>query len=121
MEIFGIRIFVKDIEEAKNFYADKIGLKLESIGPGFGMFDTGTAKLMVESISEDDLENHASLIGRFTGISLSVQNIEAEYRKLSGQGVKFSGEPERQHWGGWLATFVDPAGNELQLVQQPEA
>lgn len=119
MEISGIRIFVKDIEEVKKFYTDKIGLKPESIGPDFVMFNTGAAKLMVESISESDLDDHASLIGRFTGISFNVQSIEAEYRKLSSQGVKFSGEPEQQYWGGWLATFVDPAGNELQLVQQP--
>ena len=32
---------------------------------------------------------------------------------------KFDGAPEKQHWGGWLATFKDSAGNSLQLVQMP--
>ena len=27
--------------------------------------------------------------------------------------------PERQIWGGILATFCDPSGNQLQIVQRP--
>jgi lactoylglutathione lyase len=33
--------------------------------------------------------------------------------------VHFTGLPEKQQWGGVLATMQDPAGNELQLVQHP--
>lgn len=121
MEIYGIRVFVNEIEEAKQFYIQKIGLKPEAIGPGFVMFDTGAAKLMVEAVSADDAKEHSSLVGRFTGISLNVSSIELEYKKLVSKGVNFSAKPEPQHWGGWLATFMDPAGNELQLVQQPAA
>ena len=58
-------------------------------------------------------------MGRFTGLSFPVEDIHAKYRQLSAAGVEFSGEPERQYWGGWLATFKDPSGNGLQLVQQP--
>lgn len=121
MEVYGIRIFVNDIEEAKQFYTEKISLKPEAVGPGFVMFNTGAAKLMVESVSADDLEKHANLIGRFTGISFNSTNIESECKNLAAKGVVFSGKPEQQYWGGWLATFMDPAGNELQLVQQPTA
>jgi uncharacterized glyoxalase superfamily protein PhnB len=39
--------------------------------------------------------------------------------ELSALGVAFTGLPEQQDWGGILATLRDPAGNELQLVQQP--
>ena len=27
--------------------------------------------------------------------------------------------PEREEWGGWVATFADPDGNVLQLMQLP--
>jgi len=27
--------------------------------------------------------------------------------------------PEREHWGGWIATLQDPDGNILQLLQLP--
>ena len=28
-------------------------------------------------------------------------------------------EPEQEEWGGWVATFADPDGNTLQLMQLP--
>ena len=28
-------------------------------------------------------------------------------------GVAFSREPAREDWGGWVATFADPDGNEF--------
>ncbi len=42
-----------------------------------------------------------------------------EARKFYADRLEFSGAPEKQDWGGWLATFKNPAGNELQLVQLP--
>jgi uncharacterized glyoxalase superfamily protein PhnB len=47
--------------------------------------------------------------------------LHEKYRELAAAGVEFSGEPEKQFWGGILATLRDPAGNELQIVQQPTA
>jgi len=41
------------------------------------------------------------------------------YDALSSRGVAFTGLPERQFWGGTLATLRDPAGNEIQICQQP--
>ena len=34
-------------------------------------------------------------------------------------GVVFTRAPEREEWGGWVATFADPDGNVLQLMQLP--
>ena len=34
-------------------------------------------------------------------------------------GFVFSREPAREDWGGWVATFADPDGNVLQLMQLP--
>jgi uncharacterized glyoxalase superfamily protein PhnB len=58
-------------------------------------------------------------VGRFAGLSFPVEDIQYMHRQLSAVGVEFSGAPQQQYWGGWLATFKDPAGNSLQLVQQP--
>lgn len=63
----------------------------------------------------DDLD----LVGRFTGLSFTVADMQSKYAEMLANGVTFAGQPERQVWGGILATFKDPAGNELQLVQQP--
>jgi predicted enzyme related to lactoylglutathione lyase len=33
--------------------------------------------------------------------------------------VDFTRAPAREEWGGWVATFADPDGNVLQLMQLP--
>lgn len=60
-------------------------------------------------------------MGRFTGLSFHVADIAASHAALLAMGVVFSGAPERQPWGGQLATFSDPDGNGLQLVQPASA
>lgn len=119
MKLAAARIFVRDIVEARRFYAERLGLAIEahSDADGFCVFDTGSTKLIVEALAADDDEGEG-LVGRFTGLSFPVDDVAAEFERLSARGVDFNDAPERQPWGGWLATFLDPAGNRLQLVQQ---
>jgi len=120
MKLAAARVFVRDIVEAREFYSERLGLPIEvaDVEHGFCMFDTGATKLIVEAIAGDDEEGR-ELVGRFTGLSFPVEDIRSVYRQLAARGVQFCGAPEEQRWGGWLATFEDPAGNGLQLVQQP--
>jgi predicted enzyme related to lactoylglutathione lyase len=120
MNLGAARVFVRDIVEAKVFYTQRLGLTVEVADEehGFCMFDTGTTKLIIEAIGNEDAEGR-ELVGRFTGLSFPVEDIQSKHRQLSAAGVEFVGTPEQQYWGGWLATFKDPAGNGLQLVQQP--
>jgi predicted enzyme related to lactoylglutathione lyase len=121
VKLGAVRIFVLDIVEARRFYSEKLGLSVEACDEehGFCMFDTGATKLIVEAIDSNEDKKHRALVGRFTGLSFPVLDIQTKHRQLVGAGVEFSGAPELQYWGGWLATFKDPAGNALQLVQQP--
>ena len=120
MKLSAARIFVRDIVEARKFYVDRLGLAIEAHDDqiGFCVFDTGSTKLIVEALAADDLEGD-DLVGRFTGLSFPVDDIASEYGRLTASGVEFNDAPEQQPWGGWLATFLDPAGNRLQLVQEP--
>jgi predicted enzyme related to lactoylglutathione lyase len=52
-------------------------------------------------------------------INLGVDHIHAEHRRLADIGVNFVRPPERESWGGWVATFKDPDDNLLQLLQLP--
>lgn len=119
MNLGAARVFVRDFAEAKAFYSKRLGLMVEVADEehGFCMFDTGAAKLIVEAVDSEDEEGQ-HLIGRFTGLSFPVEDIQSAHRQLCAVGVEFSGPPQQQYWGGWLATFKDPAGNGLQLVQQ---
>jgi predicted enzyme related to lactoylglutathione lyase len=119
MNLSAVRVFVRDVAEAKVFYAELLGLRvtLGDLDHGVCMFDAGGAQLIVESVAEGAPAEEQILVGRFTGLSFAVENIVAKHRDLLALGVEFSGSPEQQYWGGWLATFKDPSGNELQLVQ----
>ncbi len=116
MKLFGVRIFVNNLSEAKSFCQDVLELEIawdmEEMG-AFGL-DVG-AQLIVEQGDATDPEE-AQLIGRFAGVSLQVNDIEAVYSKLTGKGVTFSGSPAKQPWGGTLAHFKDPSGNTLTLL-----
>jgi predicted enzyme related to lactoylglutathione lyase len=121
MKLNTARIFVRDIESAKQFYAEALGLPIKADGSKYGycVFKAGSTELVVETVAEDAPEEEAALVGRFTGLSFTVQDAEATHQELAARGVPFTGLPEKQFWGGILATLQDPSGNELQIVQQP--
>jgi predicted enzyme related to lactoylglutathione lyase len=50
-------------------------------------------------------------------VNLMVDDINAVHERLHGDGVEFTRSPEQEQWGGWIATFRDPDGNTLQLLQ----
>lgn len=74
---------------------------------------------MIEPVGQDAPQEEQVLVDRFTGLSFTVGDIHAKHRDLSARGVSFTGGPERQLWGGLLAPFSDPAGNEIQRVEHP--
>ena len=119
MNLAAARVFVRDIDEAIAFYSGLLGLKIEVVDAerGFCMFDTGATRLIVE-VTDAQHDEGRDLVGRFTGLSFAVDVIQSKHRELCAAGVEFTGAPEQQYWGGWLATFKDPSGNGLQLVQQ---
>jgi catechol 2,3-dioxygenase-like lactoylglutathione lyase family enzyme len=123
MKLSYARIFVRDLEAARSFYREALGLRQRAGDPNLGyyVFDSGAAQLVVESVADDAPAEERVLVGRLTGLSFAVDDIAAEYERLKARRVRFSGAPEAQAWGGILATFVDTAGNELQLVQSPNA
>ncbi|MBA4343181.1 MAG: glyoxalase/bleomycin resistance/dioxygenase family protein [Methylibium sp.] len=121
MKLGSVRLFVRDLAAALPFYQQQLRLTLKAGGPaaGFCLFDAGALDLLLEAVPPDAPEDEQQLVGRFTGLSFSVEDIQAQHAALLAAGVAFIEAPERQAWGGWLATFKDPAGNALQLVQYP--
>ena len=51
-------------------------------------------------------------------VNLAVANIHEAVARL--EGVPLIRPPEREDWGGWIATLSDPDGNTVQLLQLPE-
>lgn len=50
-------------------------------------------------------------------INLFVDDVEAEYARAAGWGVRCERPPSRESWGGLVATLCDPDGNFVQLLE----
>ena len=118
MRLYGCRVFVDDLHQARTFYGETLGLAAKwDYGTAIG-YDVG-ADLIVELFDEGEEGEDLDLLrapGGFLGISLYVDDIEASYRELLAKGVRFISPPEKMPWGGTLAHFKDPAGNVLTLL-----
>ena len=116
MKLYTVRIFVDDWDLACDFYENtlKLPVKFKDPSLGWAEFDVGGPSLGVERASDD--EEGRSLIGRFLGVSLQVEDVASKYEELKTLGVEFTSPLERQSWGGSLAHFKDPAGNTLTLL-----
>lgn len=116
MQVTAFRIFVRDLAVARDFYANNLGWPMvwDRSEQGAVGFEPG----MLVIIEEEDAEGpQASLIGRFTGLSLAVDNLQNVYLQMKARGVPFVAAPEQQFWGGSLAHLIDPSGNIITLVE----
>lgn len=113
--VSAVRIFTRDLDRARQFYAGVLGLEERTTGPGYVVFDLADVAIVVEHVAPDDPEG-PELVGRFLATSFDVDDIEAAYRSLSAQGVSFVQPPEKQPWGGTLAFARDPDANVITLV-----
>jgi lactoylglutathione lyase len=117
VKLYAVRIFVRDWNESCIFYRDKLGLPERSRddSAGWAEYDLGGPCFGLQRVDENDSEGE-DLVGRFVGVSLQVEDIEASYHDLRARGVNFTARPEKQAWGGSLAFFEDPDGNVLTLL-----
>ena len=101
----------------RDFYVDTLGLTPRSDRERFVNFDWGEQRLTVSVHAEVSGPNEDPL--RLM-LNLTVSDIHATAARLAANGVEFSRPPEQEPWGGWIATFADPDGNTIQLLQAPE-
>lgn len=116
--IYAIRLFSLKWEESFAFYRDVLGRTpgFHDEGMGWAEFPLeGGAAIALERADPGDAEAVA-LVGRFVGVSLAVDDIDATYDTLVARGVVFESPPEKQPWGGTLAHFKDPDGNIMTLL-----
>ncbi len=112
----GVLVFTEAVRfpPMLRFYRDTLGLTPRSVKADFVNFDWAGVRL---SVSVHDRVHGASRDPLRVMIHLAVTDIHAVHARLADAGVVFSRAPEREPWGGWVATFADPDGNTLQLLQ----
>lgn len=111
---------VKDIEEAKDFYENKLGLGGGKEDPGGILYKSGDSVLYVYTSADNAGTNKA------TAAAWNVENIEKVVEDLKSRGVEFEHYDfpgtERKgdiHVMGSVkgAWFKDPSGNILNIVE----
>jgi predicted enzyme related to lactoylglutathione lyase len=114
--VVGVIIWTENLDRMFAFYRDALELTPHSMRPHFIAFRWGDMRL--------SLGKHAKVSGPSRDpyrimINLGVDDIQQAYTSLCAKGVSFLKSPTQEEWGGWVATFFDPDGNILQLLQQP--
>lgn len=111
MKFYGISIYVSDIEKARSFYKDMLGLEEnwyfeEMKAAGLKM---GDVELIIAQ--PDD----PARIGKELQASVIVDDIHKTHAELKEKGVEFTAEPWKEPWGGTVTFMLDPDGNRLML------
>jgi predicted enzyme related to lactoylglutathione lyase len=106
-----VAVFVTDVERARIFYEDQLGLPVHTAGSfGFEFFDQ-SPHLGVHPAAHPDSR---ALVGRHTGVTLQVDGLLNLCSTLGEHGVRFVAEPTQQEFG-IMALVADPDGNILAL------
>ena len=102
---------VKDLNAAKRFYGEVLGLKKTFEMEGWSEFShaDGAASIGLSAISEPG-EGGATVV-------LKVDDLDRSRKELGAKGVKFEGDVMEVPGVVRIASFRDPAGNRLQLCQ----
>jgi lactoylglutathione lyase len=113
-KIKNVVVFVRDMAAARTFYREWLGLPpggeteyMMEFLPGQGT-SLGVALAMHEAAQK--------LVGRHTGITFSVKDLEDLCKRLQEKGARFTEPLERTPWGR-MAVVADPDGNEFALVE----
>ena len=113
---------VDDVERAKQFYGDTLGLRVTEANGMLTLHIEGGAEILAYPKGDDHTP------ATFTILNFPVDNIEKTVDELVGRGVTFerydamaSDTDERGIWRGGgppIAWFKDPAGNVLSVLQE---
>ena len=109
-----IVVFVRDFEAAKVFYKEQLQLPLVQESMAIMEFFPGGGTTLGVSLAMH--EAAFPLVGRHTGITLQVEDIDALCAKLEEAGVEFAEPLEKTPWGK-MAVVKDPDGNQFALVE----
>jgi catechol 2,3-dioxygenase-like lactoylglutathione lyase family enzyme len=116
---------VKDVDEAKKFYTEVLGVEVAEEYGGLTLKLGSGAQVMVYPKGDD---HHAAA---FTVLNFPVKDVEEAVEELGGKGVKFEQydfmhtdergiTPKDSDQGPRMAWFKDPSGNIISLMELPE-
>ena len=112
--VAGVTIWTDNLDQLIDFYVNNLGLTIYHHHGDFVNFVFGDVRLNLGK--HDQVKGKSNDMFRIM-ISLLVTDIHRTYKHLIEKNVSFIRIPERESWGGWVATFLDPDENVIQLIQ----
>jgi catechol 2,3-dioxygenase-like lactoylglutathione lyase family enzyme len=131
-----VGVWVRDQDEAKTFYTEKVGLEvrqdvtIEQMGgyrwltvgppgqPDVELILSVPGPPAVDSETAEQVQELAAK-GAMGGGIFRVDDCRATCRELEGRGVELSEQPEERFYG-IDAAFRDPSGNQWRVVEPKE-
>jgi methylmalonyl-CoA/ethylmalonyl-CoA epimerase len=112
-----IAIITKDMDRARAFYRDVLGLQhLFDAGPSLAFFQCGSVRLMLSPPSSAEFEHSSSIV------YYRVSDLVATHAALVAKGVAFEAAPhlvaKTPAHELWMAFFRDSEGNLLALMEE---
>lgn len=114
-EIGQIALTVRDLQRAKDFYRNTLGMKLLFDAGTMAFFQCGSIRLMLGT-SEKPTSNEGTVL------YFRVADIQAAHSALKDRGATILREPHftarMESYDLWLSFFLDPDGNRLALMSE---
>jgi serine phosphatase RsbU (regulator of sigma subunit)/predicted enzyme related to lactoylglutathione lyase len=124
LRIFKSNVYVRDHDSALKFYLDQLGFSVVADGTfEFGRWVAiapPDGSTILALVTPKRGSPNYKLIGRVTQIAFIAEDIYATYDLWRSRGVRFLQPPQRELWGGTVATFCDVDGNSFDLLGSDE-
>jgi catechol 2,3-dioxygenase-like lactoylglutathione lyase family enzyme len=122
-EIAAITLFVEDLQQSKQFYADVFGVPMVYEDATSAVFKFGPLMInLLLTTAAAAMIEPAPVGGRDAGsrlqLSIFVDDVDAVCRDLAGRGVEFVNGPVDREWGMRTACFADPGGHIWEVAQE---
>lgn len=109
----GIVLYSQDLDRAKSFYRDVLGLRILLEEDHVVHFDAGSVRLAIHRYPTGQrLETREGFL------VFAVDNLAIAYEDLRRRGAEFLGPPADRPYGR-VAYLHDPEGHEIGLLEEP--
>jgi catechol 2,3-dioxygenase-like lactoylglutathione lyase family enzyme len=111
--VWGITFHVSDLKKASKFYGEILGLEKKYEYSSYVGFECGGVEIGLNpKPRREECDEQTS-----SSVEFLVDDVEKVYNHLKSKSVKFVKELHEESWGGKEASFTDPDGNVLEIVQ----
>lgn len=120
-----VSIPVKDLDEAKEFYTQKLGFSIQTdveFSPGWRYLTVAPSEnsetvLELQKVSDPEQQSQIGESPVMALVMFETDDIETDYQRMKARGVSFMNAP-REVPNGKGAGFVDLYGNKFDLYQK---